>query len=136
MFRQQSGGTAAPLLVASAPKPSRRCWEAEDSPRSWFLPTVAGPRRPPPPPRSARRAPPVAAREWSGPSVAATPFGSDSCSSCSGWSAGAPSRGCFGRRAGGAEHRTTSAGCRARGANRPRETGKRRGRGGTACSGA
>lgn len=48
------------------------------------------------------------------PSVAATPFGSDSCSSCSGWSAGAPSRGCLGRRAGGGEHWTTSAGCRAR----------------------
>lgn len=98
-----------------APKPSRRYWEAEDSPRSWFLPTVAGPRRPPRPPRSARRAPPVAAREWSGPSVAATPFGSDSCSSCSGWSARAPSRGCLGLRAGGGEHRTTSAGCGARG---------------------
>lgn len=71
-----------------------------------FLPTAACP-APSLLLRGARRAPPVASREWSGPSVAATPLGSASCSSCSGSSAGAPSCGCRGRWAGGGQHRTS-----------------------------
>lgn len=60
---------------------------AQDFPGPWFLPTVVAPTRAQPQLRSARRAPPAAAREWSSPSVAATPLGSDSCSSCWGSSA-------------------------------------------------
>lgn len=90
---------------------------AEEPPRPWFLPTVAGPSAlAPAPPRTSRTPGRRPRMVW--PVGSHHPFGSDPCSSCSGSSAGAQSCGCRGRWvggwAGGGSSRF-SAGCRAPG---------------------
>lgn len=103
-----------------------------DSPGVCVLPAAAAPTRPPPQLRAPRCAPPVAAREWSGPSVATTLFDSDSCSSC--WGSRARARAVAaagGWRAEGSTEPPAQAVARG---GRPRETRTRGSRRGTACS--
>lgn len=75
------------------------------------------------PPRTARTPGRLPLMVW--PVGSRHPFGSASCSSCSGSSAGARSCGCRGRWAGGGENRTINAGCSAQGGRggKPRSAG-------------
>lgn len=81
----------------------------------------------PAPPRTARTPGRRPLMVW--PVGSRHPFGSASCSSCSGSSAGARSCGGRGQWAGGGEHRTISAGCSARGGRggKPRSAGTAQG---------
>lgn len=104
-----------PRLAPPAPKPSGRGAGRGGAP---FGRGSSNPRRPgalaPAPPRTARTPGRLPLMVW--PVGSRHPFGSASCSSCSGSSAGARSCGCRGRWAGGGENRTINAGCSARAA--------------------